>query len=602
MLRRNYDKLIQTRVDRSFNRILEITSLIAFIASIILFSADLSKVYFLLNFSAGTILLAFSIFASRIRTSIKIIILVVITAIISVASFLGGSFTSAFLTIIIISNIVAVIFLQQKASIIISISSLSLMIVLGSYSLVTALSVERGEIRMTWGLQLAAFILLLLVLHISVYSLKKFLIENIESLDLAVSQANQLAYYDQLTKLPNAYKFKIEVDEQMSKHHKNGFILILNFKNFYLINSTLGQKIVDRFILDIKISLEKVKHEDMLIAKIDSNEIAVWTDNLKEEDLQQWIAVFILELNTRNSIFKKKQGFYASYAKFTYGVNSLDQCYQKALVTLAYAKSKDSIKLVAYTDQLEEELRRKEMLKNLMEQAISNQEFTLFYQAKYDSRTKEVVGVEGLARWNSKELGVVSPLEFIPIMEMMNLSVEFGDFVINKACQDFAKLQEKYHQGICVSINISPSHITDPIIIDTMREAISKYEIPPRQLVLEITEDIIIGDIDELKPILCKLRELKILISLDDFGSGYSALNYLPQLDIDELKFDKTLIDQIETNAKVRILLENLLKVSEQFNLNVIAEGVENKRQCDELSRLGCYIIQGFYFAKPEKL
>jgi EAL domain-containing protein (putative c-di-GMP-specific phosphodiesterase class I) len=153
-----------------------------------------------------------------------------------------------------------------------------------------------------------------------------------------------------------------------------------------------------------------------------------------------------------------------------------------------------------------------------------------------------------------------------------------------------------------VSVNISPSHIKDPIIIETVREALEKYQIPPNRLVIEITENLLIEGFKDVKEILKGLKALDVLISLDDFGTGYSSLNYLGQLIFDELKIDKIFIDQIETSTYSYMLIDNIVQLSKKFNLTVVAEGVETKTQCDALKELNCFIIQGYYFAKPEKL
>ena len=197
---------------------------------------------------------------------------------------------------------------------------------------------------------------------------------------------------------------------------------------------------------------------------------------------------------------------------------------------------------------------------------------------------------------------MVSPAEIFPIIELVNMRKEFGDFVINRACEDFTKLQEKYNEHIKVSINISPTYIKDASIINTMKDALRKNQIPKKRLIVEITEDLLIDGIEAVREVLMNLKALSVDISLDDFGTGYSSLSYLGQFDFDEIKIDKTFIDQIDSTERANILLDNIIKLSKKFNLEIIAEGVETKEQRDRLEELGCYIIQGYYFYKPEKL
>lgn len=339
------------------------------------------------------------------------------------------------------------------------------------------------------------------------------------------------------------------------------------------------------------------------MAKVGGNEFAIWIDHLAQDACFRTFSTLINDLKDRNNPLKKKLEFHASFTIFTYGEESFDAAYQKALLTLTYAKSNhlDGL-LLLYNDQLAFHFKRKERIKDLLEKAMTQGEITLHYQGKVDARTHDVVGLEALARWTSPELGRVGPNEFIPIIESMNLSAVFGDFVINQVGQDFKRLQKKYHDLVSVSLNISPSHIIDPAIIGTMEVALETYQIPPDQIIIEITEDIIIKGLDEVKPILKALRAMKLKISLDDFGSGYSSLNYLCQLDIDELKIDKSFVDQIESSGRIHILIENIIHLSKQLQVNVVAEGVETKAQNDLLNSLGCYIIQGYYYSKPEAL
>lgn len=598
----DYNRLLQERVDKSFNFILIVTSIIAFIASILLFIADLPKVYAILNFSAGILMMIFSLCANRIRTSFKIIVMIVVTGTIAVASFLGGGFTSAFLTLFILSNVIAVLFLPRNQSVVVSVTSIGLMLSLCFYSIVINPNTRIVDPLVTWGLQIVAYLLFIVVLQISVYSVKNYLIENIEGLKKAVEKSNQLAYYDELTQLPNRYKFKIDIEDQIKNHIKEGYIVFIYLKSLSLINSTLGQDHGDQVLIEMADTFKRIVGETSIVARTGGNEFAIWVAGISEKELHQKFDHIIDALKSQSKVTKKKLEIYAAYSKYECGVVTLDACYQRATLVLTYVKDNGTRELSSYNDALEKSLRRKEMLKGLVEQGLDEGEFELYYQAKFDSRTNKPIGVEALARWNSIELGQIFPDEFIPIIESMNMSVVFGNFVIDQVCKDYAKLQEKYKASITASINISPSHIIDIDIVQSMHEALEKYNIPEYRIIIEITEDIIIDGIEEVKPILKALRAMKLKISLDDFGTGYSSLNYLTQLALDELKIDKSFVDQMAENPGVYILIENIIHLSKQFGLSVVAEGVETEKQKDELLNLGCHIIQGYYYARPEPL
>lgn len=599
---KNYNKLIQLRVDKSFNYILIITSFICFLASVFLFVAELPIIYGVINLTTGIILLVFFVMADSIKTSYKIIAMVIITSVIAIASFMGGSFSSAFLTLLLLGNVISVLFLERYKSMIISILSILLMFGLAYYSIVYHGFTGDIEPMITWALQIAAFILFIIILHISVITMKSYLIENIEGIEIAMEKTKELAYYDQLTKLPNVFMFKKLVKHSIEENKKSGFVVIFSLKSLNLINSTLGYEVGDQTLIESTELLQNLVGENIILARTGGNEFVVWIEGISAESCYIKFSGILQELQMQSSVLRKKLDFHSVFTKFEYGRQTFDDCYQKAILTLTYAKHNNVLGLLSYNDELEEEFRRKEKIKDMIEDAMYKGEITLHYQGKYDLRSQNIIGVEALARWSNDELGRISPVEFIPIIESMNLAVEFGQFVIKRVCHDFKAIQDKYQNDVCVSINISPSHIMNPEIINSLRSAVYEYSIPTKHLTVEITEDIIIKGIDEVKPILSELRDIGLRISLDDFGTGYSSLNYLSQLELDEIKIDKSFIDQIEESGRIHILIENIIHLSKQLNLTVIAEGVETQEQSDVLEQLGCYVIQGYYYSMPEKL
>lgn len=599
---KEYEKLIQERLNREFTIILRAAMIIAFISATILYFSGVPKIYPIGNYIAAFLLLGFSIYPTRIKTSKKIILLASLTVIIAVLSFRGAGFESSFITLLLLANVLIVLFLRRQRGLFVSGLTILLMIAMGLYSYLYGEKMGPVDFMLSWGLQIAVFTLFLFVLHQSIYTVKKYLFENIEELEKSITEINQLAYYDSLTGLPNGHKFQALVEERLRVSGNNGYILVINLKSIRLINSTLGYQVGNQTLKDFADVFMRIKKENEIISRFTGNEFGVWIENVTEEEFEERSQLILEGLEKQGQSMKKKLDFYAAYSFLRCGYKSFDDCYREVTLTLAHVKSENNHELTAYCDAIESEIRRKEKIKDLIEGALVNGEISLFYQAKCDSRDGRVVGVEALARWKSPELGMVSPGEFIPIIELVNMSKEFGDFVINRACEDFVKLQEKYNEHIKVSINISPTYIKDASIINTMKEALRKNQIPKKRLIVEITEDLLIDGIEAVREVLMNLKALSVDISLDDFGTGYSSLSYLGQFDFDEIKIDKTFIDQIDSTERANILLDNIIKLSKKFNLEIIAEGVETKEQRDRLEELGCYIIQGYYFYKPEKL
>ena len=597
---KNYNKMLQNKFDKAFSIIMGIAAVIALIAAILLFIPDISKSYSILNFSVSIILFINFVLRKKIKASFKIKLFIFITIIVAIASFIGGSVTSAFLSILIISNIVAALFLRPRNSVVVSIITVLIIIGLAYYYPDYDLSKMANSV-MTWTLQIIGLMLLLAVLNISAYFMKKLLIENIQELEKSVAYSNQLAYFDQLTQLPNMNKFMVDVEDMIQQNQADGFIVFLDIENMSMINATLGHEFGDKLLIEVANVLELEITESIYIARTGGNEFALWFERITEEALVDKLAQIISKLKDGTSLNNKLR-INIAYSIFSNGIETLNISYQKATFALTYAKNNKIQEITPYNDMIENELRRKEIIKGLISEAIKNEEIVLYYQPKYDTEKNQVVGVEGLARWETAELGFISPSEFLPIIESLNLSIELGNYVVKQACRDFAMLQEKYNKDISVAINISPSHIINSDIIEMMKVILNKYSIPKNKIYIEITEDIIINEIEVVKPIIEALKSLGLKISLDDFGSGFSSLSTLTQLDIDEIKVDKSIVDQVGENDRIILLLENIMHLANQFDFEIIVEGVETELQNDVLSKLGFNFIQGFYYGRPEPL
>lgn len=599
---KDYNHLILKRIDKSFNSIIGVTGGIAFLAAIILYFADLPVIFAVLNFTASIMLLIVFSQVNRVSTVFKILFVIGAIGVISIASFLGGGFTSAFLTLLILANLIAILFLKKRYSIGISVLTIILMFAMAYYSIYMTSNPVIGEPKYAWGLHIISMVLLLLTVHISVYIIKTYLIENIEDLEVAVIQSNKLAYYDQLTGLPNNNKFMKTIREASIEDKKDGFIILINLKSLRVINSTMGQEVGDQTLKDIANLFKEKCISNTVIARISGNEFALWNDQIRENTLVNEFNHVLESFKEQSATLNRRIEIYASYANYSYEDQSVEACYQNAILTLAYAKENKITKLVAYDSALEASFKRKLLIRESIPKAMELEEFEFYYQEKFDTLNNKVVGVEALARWEHQQLGRVGPSEFIPVIQQMNLADAFGTYALRHVCKDLDKLRRKYYDKVQVSVNISPTHMYNPQIVELVKGLLVEYNIPKGQLVLEITEDILIKGIEEVIPILKALRKLGVRISLDDFGSGYSSLNYITQMPLNEIKIDKSFIDQIEDNSRILILLENIIRLCKQFNLKIVAEGVENEEQLILLSNLGCYIIQGYYFAKPKPL
>ena len=209
------------------------------------------------------------------------------------------------------------------------------------------------------------------------------------------------------------------------------------------------------------------------------------------------------------------------------------------------------------------------------------------------------MGVEALARWNSETFGAISPVKFIEVAERIGVINQIGNFVFRRACEDILSISPNGENTIDLSINISPKQLMEPDFSMRLVEIIDDVGIDIKRLTLEITENILINDVNKVSPILHRLRDLGFGISLDDFGTGYSSLSYLNNLPISEIKIDRCFIDKITESSQSVSLIKAIIAIGRSCDMKVVAEGVESEEQHNRLVDLGCSLVQGYYFDQP---
>ncbi len=241
-------------------------------------------------------------------------------------------------------------------------------------------------------------------------------------------------------------------------------------------------------------------------------------------------------------------------------------------------------------------MKKRLQLENSLRLAIENREFVLKFQPIYDTREKIYTGAEALIRWFHPELGTVSPADFIPLAEETGLILPLGEWIIEEVCKKLESWNKKYSNPLkYVSINISVNQLKQDNFSNTVLSNIEKYKISPDMIVLEITENVLIENFTKAVEAVSELRKYNISFALDDFGTGYSSLTYLKNLALDIIKIDRSFIQDIINDENDSALVKAILSISGSFNLNVIAEGVENSDQVEKLTALGCRYLQGFF-------
>lgn len=602
MIRKDYNAMILKRVEKNFDRILPIGSIVAWASAATIYKSEIPQVFVLYNLIIGFIFLILTFLNKYLSIEIKILITISIPYIMGILSFMDGGFGSAGLTLLMISNIIAVMYLSKRRSFVISVISIIIFAGLFLYSKFFPIPIGGSDNNTLWLIQFLVFALYLFILHTVVYSIRDYLLKSIEELEDSMEKTFDLAYYDHLTDLPNQYRFKMLINEEVTEETR-AYIVIFSVKNLNLINSIYSDVIGDRVLVQIASIFRKIKSNSEVLARIGGNEFALWTSI---EDLPSFLNRMVIYKEYFEEKFyipemTKTIEFRAGYAKHDLDAQ-VEETFHKAKLALTYAKALTVDDLVAYDEKLESLLRSDELMKERLSHALTKDDFTVVYQTKIDAITRKVVSVEALSRWTDELIGTVSPSKFIPVLEEMGKSVEFGELLITKVFNDYSKLCIKYNDNISVAINISPNHLIDINFLDYIRHEIIQFDMLPKRVTLEITEGIMIEDFGDVSRIIDRIKKLGFKISLDDFGSGYSSLSYLVKLNIDELKIDQSFVEQINTNDKIDKMIEMIVALSEHYRLNIVAEGVETKEQYEKLLEFGCHEIQGFYFSKPEAI
>jgi diguanylate cyclase (GGDEF) domain len=412
-----------------------------------------------------------------------------------------------------------------------------------------------------------------------------------------------LAYHDSLTKLWNkSYLIKklCEIVDLENEDVKFA-LLFLDIGDFKNTNDILGHHYGDQLLILIAKKLHKIIGDKCSIYRWGGDEFIVLLENYNEKTEVISLADSIINnLNDEFRIDEKK--VYVSLnigvAIYPYDANDINHIIKNSEVAMYEAKKLGKNKYRFYDKMIFEKIYRKDIIEKHLRNSIKNNELSVKYQPQYNIETKRVVGYEALLRWNSKELGEVSPEEFINVAEESGIIVLLGEWILNESCKQNSKWIQKGIKNI-IAINISPIQFEQRDFVDIVRNALKENNLEPELLELEITETSLIKSLDKSIKTIEKLKKIGVKVSLDDFGTGYSSLNYLKNLPLDNLKIDKSFINDIVISDNSKYILTGIIQLAHMLNLRVIAEGIETDEQYEILKDINCDIAQGFLFSKP---
>ena len=403
--------------------------------------------------------------------------------------------------------------------------------------------------------------------------------------------------YDELTGLYSRNYFYRKVRQRLDRNpDKEYMILCSNLENFKLYNDTFGRKAGDQLLLDSAVIFQKRVGPDAICCRYNADRFICLIDKEVEKLGRKKFADGRKNKRSelRANIFVKL-GIY----EITDRSISVEQMCDRALLAVDSIKGLYHQHLAVYDDTLREKLLREKEITDIMETALEQEQFVVYFQPKYSLHDNCMVGAEALVRWMHPELGFMSPGEFIPLFEKNGFIHNLDLFVWEKVCQKLQVWKELGYPQIPVSVNVSRADIYQANLVDIFCGLVKEYGINPSYLHLEITESVYTECPDQIIRTVEELRKQGFIIEMDDFGSGYSSLNLLSQLSLDILKLDMDFIRSELAKPVEQSILNDVINMAHRMHLNVVAEGVETSDQEKRLKVLGCDYAQGYFFAKP---
>jgi diguanylate cyclase (GGDEF)-like protein/PAS domain S-box-containing protein len=414
-----------------------------------------------------------------------------------------------------------------------------------------------------------------------------------------------LAHYDALTNLPNRLLFYDRLGHAIALARRNQWIvgvMFIDVDRFKYVNDTLGHAVGDRLLQKVSERLIKAVRSEDTIGRLGGDEFAVVLSNLGAVQDAEAVAHKIIQ--SIDDPFQLDGGevyVTASIGITLYPSDGLDQdtLLKNADLAMYRAKEEGRNTYARYFPDMNRQNAGRLDMQAMLRRALERKEFVVYYQPRVDVQTNHIVGAEALIRWNSPELGFVSPEEFIPIAEETGLIVPIGEWVLRTACAQNAAWQAAGYVPLLMSVNFSARQFREKNLAETIVRVLDETGLEAHYLDLEITESLIMSHANSTLALLQKLHRLGVGFSIDDFGTGYSSLAYLKRFPVQSLKIDKSFVRDLISDADDAAIVSAIVAMAKSLKLKVIAEGVETKGQLDYLSTLYCNEYQGYYFSRP---
>lgn len=428
-------------------------------------------------------------------------------------------------------------------------------------------------------------------------------------------QIRQIAYYDPLTELPNRTLFKTQLERALAEAGRRGSrlaVMFVDLDKFKRINDTFGHNMGDELLRQAALRLAGcIRGEDALsrdaaignsVARLGGDEFTLMLHDVGSSYNAATVAQRVIEAFAVPFVL----GIYKVHVSASIGIayypsdgDTADSLLKNADIAMYHAKDRGRNIFAFYSHSMSEAAHAKLAMESALRRAVERNEFVLHYQSKVDARSRAVVGVEALLRWNEAERGLVMPSQFISLAEETGLIAPITFWVITEACRQAQLWQRAGGLALPVSVNVSIPQFRDGRIVGVVTQALEQSGLDPRLLEIEVTESLLMDDVDGSIAVLDQLKALGVRIAIDDFGTGYSSMSYLKRFSIDTLKIDRSFVAELDQPGSDAAVCSAIIALGKVLGLNVVAEGVERQAQADVLLAKGCNQMQGYLFGQP---
>lgn len=413
------------------------------------------------------------------------------------------------------------------------------------------------------------------------------------------------ANFDALTGLPNRALFIDRLGQSlltMARAKQKLGLMFIDLDGFKLVNDTLGHDKGDDLLREAAMRISSCTRDGDTVARLGGDEFTVIMPNLNDAKDAPLVAQRILDALARSFDLGGTESFISGSIGITIfpdDADSSNDLLKNADAAMYRAKDLGKANYQFFTADLNTQVAERLQLKNGLVQALERGEFQLFYQPKVTLSTGKIDSVEALMRWENPDLGMVSPVRFIPVLEETGMVVEVGEWAIREACRQHRKWMDEGLPPIRIAVNLSARQLREMSFVSVLQRLLAETGVGPDGIEIEITESMIMSDKDTAITALTELHGLGIRVAMDDFGTGYSSLSYLRQFPIDTIKIDGSFIGDISSNLEDAEIVRTIISMGQTLNKSIVAEGVETEEQLELLRSYSCDQIQGYLISRP---